>query len=112
MMNNLILDACMPFSKKTCEYHAFVRTDSRFPHSTPDEVLLEELSKEGRVIATRDSGFMVYALSQGQEVCFLTRNGHLYKITGKAEIVEPYFKQRFGDKISHAILESDSVILP
>lgn len=109
---DIVFDACMPTGKKMSHYFAFLRTDFRFAHSTPDEILLEELSKEGRIIATRDTGFLVYALSKGHDICFMTRNGHLYKVTGKAEIIEPYFRQRFQDKITYHILESDSMVLP
>ncbi len=111
-MNDMILDACMPISKKMCEKFCFLRTDTYFGHDAPDSKLLEENSKEDRIIATRDWGFCVYALSKEIDICVATREGHLWHLSGKAELIETHFKQKYHDMITYQIHELDKVVLP
>ena len=110
--NDIVLDCCMPTPKKMTERLGFLTTYTSFKHSAPDEQLFEEFTKEGKTIATRDSGFLLHALCKEKEIYFLGKNGHLYYVKGKAELVEPNFKYKFNDMLTYTIHENDSVIFP
>lgn len=111
-MSDIILDACMPISRKMCERFCFLRTDTFFSHDASDSKLLEESSKEDRIIATRDRGFIMDALIKGITICVSTREGHLWRLNGKAELIERHFNQKYHDMITYQIHESDCVVLP
>lgn len=111
-MSDMILDACIQISKKMCERFCFLRTDTFFEHDAPDSQLLEESCKQDRIIATRDLGFIVDALSKEIDICVNTREGHLWHISGKAKLIEMHFKQKHHDMITYQIHESDSIVLP
>ena len=111
-MSDIILDACMPISRKMCEKFCFLRTDTFFGHDATDSKLLEESCKEDRIIATRDFGFIVDALSKGIDICVYTREGHLWHLSGKAELIERHFKQKYHDMITYQIHETDRIVLP
>lgn len=110
--NNVILDACMPTPKKIVEKLGFLSSYNKFNHSAPDEYIFDKATKDGQIIATRDSGFMLLALTKNVPIYFLGKNGHLYHVTGHADIVEPYFKYKFHDMITYYIHESDNIPLP
>lgn len=111
-MSDMILDACMPISRKMSDRFCFLRTDTFFAHNAPDSQLLEESCKEDRIIATRDFGFIVDALSKGVDIIAMTKDGHLWRLSGKAELIETHFKQKYRDMMTYQIHEFDSVVLP
>jgi hypothetical protein len=46
------------------------------------------------------------------DILALTRDGHLWRLSGKAELVETHFKQKHRGMITYTIHESDGIILP
>ena len=106
-----LLDECLPVSVQEFISGEYIHFPRFLPYGTPDDVILEEASKRGLIIITKDIKFVLQTITKNQDIIYQNMQGERHYIRSHL-FATNCFKRKSVEKKTQYLLENDLIIVP